>query len=94
MRTKWFSELDPETGRAHFLRYVAHPWYIEPSLASRWGFKAWVIRLAGGLLPGDEKYAPQGYKICDLGPKSEVGKGAAEMETMKGEIRVRMGCAG
>lgn len=94
MRTKWFTEIDPQTDRAHYLRYVAHPWYIEPSLSSRWGLKAWLIWLAGGLLPGDEAYKPDGYRICELGPKSEVGKGGAEMEATRGEIRRRMGCSG
>jgi hypothetical protein len=46
------------------------------------------------LVPGDEKYAPQGYKICDLGPKEMVGKGGVEIDKMRGEMRLRMGCAG
>jgi len=76
------------------LRYTAHPWYIEPSLDSRWGFKAWIIWLAGGIVPGDERYKPRGYRICELGPEEMVGKGEEEMERMRGKMRRMMGCCG
>lgn len=93
LRAEWFSALDPKTGRAHLKRYAAHPWYIAPTLSARWGVKAWIIWAMGGLVPGDEKYQPRGYKVCELGPKKDVGKGAEEMDNMRAELKMRC-CAG
>ncbi|KAF2489011.1 hypothetical protein BU16DRAFT_600647 [Lophium mytilinum] len=92
-RVKWFSEPDLYTGCSHFMRYTAHPWYIKPSLSARWGWKAWLIWLAGGVLPGDEKYFPGGYQICTLGPTALVSKGGAEMEKTREVLKAkRAGC--
>jgi len=42
---------------------------------NRWGPGAWVSRLIGAPLPGDEGMAPEGFKVKDVGPFSFVGKG-------------------
>lgn len=93
MRVQWFTPLNGNTGRAHFCRYIAHPWYIQPSLLSRWGPKALLLRLIGGAVPGSPKYFPEGYCIHELGPSELVGTGTAEMERTKEELRARRaGC--
>jgi hypothetical protein len=89
MRVKWFTALDKQTGRAHFCRYTAYPWYIRPSLSARWGPKALLLRLIGGIVPGEEKYFPDGYRIHELGPSELVGKGDAEMSKTREELRAR-----
>ncbi|KAF2807423.1 uncharacterized protein BDZ99DRAFT_421450 [Mytilinidion resinicola] len=92
-RVKWFSQSDPHTGCSNFMRYTAHPWYIKPSLSARWGWKAWLIWLAGGVLPGDEKYFPGGYQIGTLGPTALASKGGAEMGKTREELKAkRAGC--
>ncbi|KAB5558279.1 hypothetical protein GE09DRAFT_107285 [Coniochaeta sp. 2T2.1] len=76
LRVRWFTEeRDRETGRYHALRYVAHPWYVKPSLWLRWGLGAVCLRLFGGFVPGDGKYHPEGYLIWEVGPKGMKGKG-------------------
>jgi hypothetical protein len=92
-RAKWFTDPDPQTGRINFCRYVAHPWYIRPSLSMRWGWKAWVLWLVGGALPGNPEYRPGGYLIRELGPTALEGKGELEMEEASRELRARRaGC--
>jgi hypothetical protein len=85
----WFSESDPQTDLANFKRYTAHSWYIKPSLSARWGWKAWLIWLAGGVLPGDEMYFPGGYQICELGPVPLTNKHGAEMERTREEWKTK-----
>jgi hypothetical protein len=93
MRATWFTPLDRDTGRANFCRYIAHPWYVQPSFFSRWGPKALLLRLVGGAVPGSPKYRPEGYRIHELGPSELVGKGTAEMEQTKKDLRARrVGC--
>ncbi|KAI1261618.1 hypothetical protein F5Y18DRAFT_419416 [Xylariaceae sp. FL1019] len=95
LRTQWFTdEKDRETGRYHPLRYIAHPWYMKPSLFSRWGPNALLTRLYGGVLPGDQgtTYHPEGYLISELGPSALVGKGLQEMNMTRTELGKRRGC--
>lgn len=92
LRREWFTELDRRTGRAHFGQYIAHPWYIKPSLTTRWGLNALLLRLVGGIIPGDERYCPEGYRIHELGPVELVGKGDAEMQNTRDELSAKRGC--
>ncbi|KAH9908890.1 hypothetical protein F4778DRAFT_767970 [Xylariomycetidae sp. FL2044] len=74
---------DPATGRMHSnFAYGNHPYYIEPTFWNRWGPSAWLVRLYGGVLPGDEpeEYMPQGYRFEDLGPKNRMGLGREQMD--------------
>ncbi|KAF1832410.1 NAD(P)-binding protein [Decorospora gaudefroyi] len=75
LRVKWFTEMNGHSGRAHFCSYTAHPWYIKPSFSARWGPKALILRAFGGMVPGNQKYCPDGYRIRELGPEELVGKG-------------------
>ena len=34
--------------------YLTQPWYVKPTLWSRWGPGSWISRLLGFKLPGDE----------------------------------------
>ena len=79
---------DPKTGRYNSVEYLSHPWYVKPSFKRRWGPRAWVTRLLGRKLPGDDGnvYAPQGFKFTELGPKAVEGKGVLEMD----ETRTRL----
>ncbi|MCJ1307469.1 hypothetical protein MMC25_001115 [Agyrium rufum] len=96
MRAQWNSNnADPKTGCYHTLRYVSHPWYVEPTLAARWGPSSWTMRLLGGNVPGDaqEKYFPQGYHITELGPEKLKGCGTSAMEETKKELLKRKALA-
>jgi hypothetical protein len=95
MRERFLSEgPDPKTGRYTQSLYVVFPWYVKPTLSSRWGFSALQTRLIGGILPGDEgdKYFPQGWKMNEVGPDGMQGKGTAEMAKYKQEILAMRGC--
>jgi hypothetical protein len=48
-----------------------------------------LLRLIGGIVPGEEKYFPDGYRIHELGPSELVGKGDAEMSKTREELRAR-----
>lgn len=90
LRRKWFTEKpDPLSGCFHTVKYFSHPWYVKPTFGSRWGPGALWTRLLGGVLPGDEgsKYAPEGYRLTELGPKSAAGKGIAEMDATRVKLQ-------
>lgn len=83
MRKRYIpSSTDPTTGRYNSLEYLSHPWYIKPSFIRRWGPRAWLTRLVGRKLPGDDgdRYAPEGWTHAELGPKSLRSKGIKSME--------------
>ncbi|KAI9724273.1 MAG: hypothetical protein M1828_003697 [Chrysothrix sp. TS-e1954] len=69
---------DPKTGRYHQVGYLAHPWYVRPSLRSRWNFKGWLRWTIRSPLPGDggETYIPQGYHLHEIGPRPLADKTA------------------
>ncbi|KAF2220559.1 hypothetical protein BDZ85DRAFT_275619 [Elsinoe ampelina] len=81
LRWKWFDPQEDAEGRIHARQFTAHPWYVRPSTGWRWGVKGLLLRLAGGVVPGDEggRYLPQGYRIEDVGPERQVGRGKEEM---------------
>ena len=87
---------DAKSGRFNSVEYLSHPWYVRPSFTRRWGIRAWVTRLLGRKLPGDDgnKYAPEGYTFEDIGPSTAKGKGSAEMDDTKKwlENQHRGGC--
>jgi len=99
-RFEWFrvkyvsDEMDPKTGKYHTVSYNAHPYYVSPTLLSRWSPGAVIKRLLGGVAPGDEgdKYIPDGYDISRLGPDNMVGKGEAEMARNMEVLADRRGC--
>ena len=93
LRPDWFTEIDGRTGRANAGQYIDRPWYVKPSFMKRWGPNALLLRLVGGVVPGDERYHPEGYRIHELGPTELVGKGDTEMRNTRDELRAkRMGC--
>ncbi len=83
------AEPDRATGRYSSKEYLSYPWYVKPTFKRRWGSKAWITRLLGRKLPGDDcnKYNPEGYLISEVGPASQKGKGGAEMEAT--EVRLK-----
>lgn len=90
LRVKYTADsANAQTGRFHAPSYVVHPWYMEPSIFTRWlSPAAWQTRLVGGILPGDDdKYQPQGWVVTDLGPDSMRGKGVEEMKQDSEAIR-------
>jgi hypothetical protein len=80
----------------HAEQYISHPWYVKPTWASRWGPSAWMVRVLGGVLPGDggDSYKPQGYRISELGPQALEAKGKDEMEVTRAILadNARSGC--
>ncbi|TKX26813.1 hypothetical protein C1H76_0968 [Elsinoe australis] len=97
LRWVWFTDRPDENGRYHAMQYTDHPWYVKPTVASRWGISALLLRLVGGQLPGGsdgDKFLPRGYKIDEVGPDAQIGKGAKEMEEEKIRLSAdpRLGC--
>lgn len=84
-RLNAFTDKPNEHGRHSLLQLQGAPYYVRPTIWNRWGPAAWVKRVLGQPLPGDEgdKYSPQGYYTPDLGPKYFEGKGRKEMEAIK-----------
>ncbi|RAK86252.1 hypothetical protein BO79DRAFT_257422 [Aspergillus costaricaensis CBS 115574] len=70
-----------ETKLYNFERKVLQPWYIRPTVWSKWGPGALLVRLFGGKVPGSrgERYQPQGYDLMTIGPEPQKGKGVEEM---------------
>ncbi len=79
---------DSRNGRYVLFNYLAHPWYVKPTVMPRWGLGAWITWLVGYKVPGDDgnKYYPQGYTFTDIGPQALSGKGIKEMD----ETRARL----
>ena len=80
---------DPDTGKYHALHWDDYPWYVKPTFWNRWGPGAVLTRLTGGVVPGDPAYLPGGYLAAELGPDNLRGKGEAEMERNRAELRER-----
>ncbi len=72
---------DSRSGRYNSIEYLSYPWYIRPSFKRRWGPRAWLTRLVGRKLPGDDGniYAPEGWTFTELGPQALRSKGIKEM---------------
>ncbi|KAL8849649.1 MAG: hypothetical protein Q9221_005416 [Calogaya cf. arnoldii] len=75
-RVNALEERGPD-GRRSLSLWEAAPYYVKPTIWRRWGPGAWVSRLMGLPVPGDEgaKYYPEGYKFPEVGPKVFLGKG-------------------
>lgn len=90
------SKANRKTGRFNSVEYLSYPWYVKPSLNRRWGPRAWITRLLGRKLPGDDgnKYAPEGYKFTDIGPQALKGKGIEDMDVTRTRLtnQRRGGC--
>ena len=66
--------------------YTSQPYYVRPTIANRWGLGAWLRRLQGLSLPGDDgdKFQPQGFKTVDIGP----GIGKTGQRAMEEKVAV------
>ncbi|KAL4913312.1 streptococcal 67 kDa myosin-cross-reactive antigen like family-domain-containing protein [Aspergillus aurantiobrunneus] len=84
-----FTDEPNEYGRYYVNLYEAIPYYVKPTIWNRWGPKAWVSRLMGMPLPGDEddKYYPQGFDLEDLGPKYFEGKGRKTVAEIREHLK-------
>ena len=93
---KRYISREPEraTGRYSAREYLSYPWYVKPTWKRRWSPRAWFLRVIGRKLPGDDgsMYAPEGYLIEEVGPDSQKGLGAVEMEKTKLNLEDRGGC--
>lgn len=85
LRNHWIDDMPNRYERYFLFDYLAHPWYVRPSFAQRWGPRAWVTRLLGYKVPGDDgdKYSPQGYIITEIGPQHLSGKGKEDMDKIQ-----------
>ncbi|KAG2421744.1 hypothetical protein HFD88_005720 [Aspergillus terreus] len=72
---------NPRTKLYNFDRKGLQPWYVRPTLWSKWGPEALLVRLLGGKVPGSvgERYMPQGYDLMTIGPAPQQGKGLEDM---------------
>ncbi|KAJ6014657.1 hypothetical protein N7540_009248 [Penicillium herquei] len=96
-RSRWFTSEPDASGRYHFLQYIGHLWYINPTFKRRWNFNSWVLWLTGGYVPSKyhPEYRPEGYRILELGPVSLEGKGRDQMWSEKQKIEKKfqtLGC--
>ncbi|PNS16494.1 hypothetical protein CAC42_228 [Sphaceloma murrayae] len=95
MRWVWFEGPD-EAGRYHATQWTDHPWYVKPTWGRRWSFNAVLLKMVGGKLPGDDgdRFLPGGYKIPEVGPDYQKGKGGKEMEEDMAKLagRTSSGC--
>jgi hypothetical protein len=82
LRHKSLEDRPDGQGRRAFVKYDADPFYVRPTLWNRWGPSAWLSRLLGLPLPGDNDHAyhPEGYLIPEIGPDTFLGKGMAEAD--------------
>lgn len=73
---KYFSEPNARTGRIHSYQYLNEPWYVPPTIGTRWSLEALITRLSGGMLPGDggSEMKPEGFLFEDFGPKRTMGR--------------------
>lgn len=74
------------------MRYYGNaPYYIWPSFPERWLAQAWLHKLLGKPIPGDDgnKYNPKAYHIGKVGPNHMVGKGMDSMEDIKAALKKR-----
>ncbi|PVH81288.1 hypothetical protein DL98DRAFT_490331 [Cadophora sp. DSE1049] len=74
---------DRPSGLYSFNHPNLRPWYVKPTVWTRWGPLALTLRLLGGKVPGDsgDRYHPQGYDLETIGPRPQEGKGLDEMRT-------------
>ncbi|KAG2414548.1 hypothetical protein HFD88_003739 [Aspergillus terreus] len=72
---------NPATQLYNFERMGLQPWYIRPTIWSKWGPAALLVRVFGGKMPGSrgDRYQPQGYDLLTIGPEPQKGKGLEEM---------------
>ncbi|EGE01608.1 hypothetical protein TEQG_00654 [Trichophyton equinum CBS 127.97] len=71
MRFQPLSNKADKDGRYYLQTYDSKPFYIKPTISSRWFSPAAIIRRVLGLpLPGDNgnEYYPRGYRLEELGP--------------------------
>ncbi|KAI9689636.1 MAG: hypothetical protein M1820_010134 [Bogoriella megaspora] len=85
---------DSQTGHYNAIEYLSYPWYVKPTWLRRWGPWAFVLRAIGRKVPGDDgnRYAPEGYRLEEVGPESQKGKGGPEMERTALRLQHRKGC--
>ena len=85
---------EDEAGRYSAKEYLSYPWYVKPTWKRRWGPRAWLLRVIGRKVPGDDgnKYSPEGYLIEEVGPDSQKGKGNTEMNQTRLRLAHRGGC--
>ncbi|PKX95171.1 uncharacterized protein P174DRAFT_386416 [Aspergillus novofumigatus IBT 16806] len=80
-----------ETNLYNFDRKGLQPWYVRPTLWSKWGPGALLVRIFGGRMPGSggDRYLPQGYDLMTIGPEPQKGKGLQEMSLDMEVIKAR-----
>lgn len=87
---------DSRTGRYNSVEYLSYPWYVKPSMKSRWGPRAWITWVLRRKLPGDDgnKYMPEGYTFDEVGPITLRGKGISDMDNTRARLleQRRSGC--
>ena len=87
MRSRLLAEAVDAEGRRNFTRYDNQPFYVRPTLMNRWGPGAWLSRLMGLPLPGDEGFAKEGFKTLELGPKIFQGRGGSAADETIARLR-------
>ncbi|MCJ1466027.1 hypothetical protein MMC07_004646, partial [Pseudocyphellaria aurata] len=78
LRVSPLSDTPTEQGSYFTNKYEAAPFYVQPTVWSRWQPTAWMSWCLGLPLPGDDgdRYFPKGYRIAEVGPTRMRGTGA------------------
>jgi hypothetical protein len=88
------SSPDPGTGLYTANFWIAHPWYVKPTLSNRWSFKAVLAWMTGGpCLRKDGPWLADGYDLRTIGPDAQKKRGADEMEEIFADLK-KQGYAG
>ncbi|KAL5366453.1 hypothetical protein BJX96DRAFT_182615 [Aspergillus floccosus] len=82
---------DPSTGLWTVNFWIAHPWYVKPTLKHRWGLKAIIVRIFGsGSVPVENgPYRDAGYDLWTIGPAAQEKRGREEMEAILDELKAK-----
>ncbi|KAL9049663.1 MAG: hypothetical protein Q9162_007105 [Coniocarpon cinnabarinum] len=86
-RVRYISaEPHPESNKYNMRQWLTEPWYVRPTVETRYGFEPRIKVLMGARLPGGDdgnQFAPEGYAVSELGPEFEKGRGSDFMDMSK-----------
>jgi len=86
MVQRLLSDKPDKNGRYHRLTFESEPWYYENTWWNRNTLQVWIKWLMGRPIPNGRDFAPDGYLIQEIGPRSLSGKGLMEFEATKAKL--------
>jgi hypothetical protein len=77
---------DPKTGRYYQTVYQSEPWYVQPTFFTRYSIDSWVRWATGRPYPDGKNFKPEGYRIFEVGPKKQEGRGEKDCEATRDRL--------